>query len=278
MEYKTVMVNPEKAKLWLQKNTKNRKVRQWHIDRLASDMLKGKWILNGQTVSFSLDGVLLDGQHRLYAVIKSGVTVPMSVSFGVDDPNAFKTYDVNVLKRGVDQVATMMGIENATHAGAIARRLLHWDKTHDKTLFTIKNKAWDLLTGDEVLEYLQIYCNEIQDMYKEMRTTLPFRRCRAGSAFVAALIICSRMDDVTTLMFNDGLKSGAGLESDSPVYILREKLIDTPAKRGVIWETEVMALTIKAWNKYCAGKTVKFLRWRQQGDHPEKFPVPGDTQ
>ena len=276
MIYQTVMVDPQKAKQWLLKNTKNRKLQQRHVERLAQEMLNGKWVLNGQTISFSNDGALLDGQHRLYAVIKSGVTVPMSVAFGVDNPNAFKTYDINVLKRGVDQIALMMGIENATHASAIARRLLHWDNAEDKTTFSLTTETYQRLPGDEVLEYLQSHNNEIQTMLKDMRPSLPYRKCSAGSAFIAALIICNRTDEVATLLFNEGLKTGAGYQANSPIHLLRERLIDPPSKRGVKWEVEVMALTIKAWNKFLSGKTIKFLRWRQEGDCPEKFPIPGD--
>lgn len=111
MRYQTVLVDPKKAELWLKKNTKNRKVSNRHVSQLANEMKEGKWLLNGQAIAFSKDGVLLDGQHRLLAVIMSGVTVEMTVAFGVDHPDAFKTYDVISLKRGVAQVASMMGVD-----------------------------------------------------------------------------------------------------------------------------------------------------------------------
>lgn len=276
MRCQVVTVDPEKARAWLQKNAKNRKIRYWHVDRLAKVMLDGKWSLNGQTISFSSDGTLLDGQHRLLAVVQSGVTIQTVVSFGVDDPNAFKTYDATMLKRGVEQIAGMMGIENKNLATAISRRLLHWDKTENKKLFTLMNESYTRLEADEILDYIVINNNEIQSMIKDMSKSLPARRCKARSAFIAALIICNRKDEVASLVFNEGIITGANLPVNSPIHLLRDRLIDPPSKRGMGWENEVMALTIKAWNKHLIGKPLKHLRWIRGGDTPEYFPVPGD--
>jgi hypothetical protein len=278
MKYQTIMVTPEKAKLWLQKNIKNRTLRHWHIDDLAREMSEGLWSLNGQTISFSTDGALLDGQHRLLAVIKSGVTVPMSVAFGVDDPNAFKTYDATILKRNASQIASMMGIENANNISAIARRLLHWDKTSNKAEFSFTCESWKRISNNDVLDYIQTHNQEIYSMYKEIYLSLPARRCKARSALVAALIICNRQDDVATMLFVEGLKTGINIKPNSPIHLLRERLIDPPERTGLKWELEVMALTVKAWNKYLNGKTLKHFRWRQEGDNPEKFPLLGDKR
>jgi hypothetical protein len=272
------MVTPQIAELWLQNNTKNRKVRQHHVDKLAAEMLAGKWVLNGQTISFSPDMILLDGQHRLLAVIQSGMTVPMSIVIGISDPNAFKTYDVTILKRGVDQLASMSGIENAKSASAIARRLLYWDSTNDKTKFNLTNDSFSKINNSEVLNYLEKHNDEIQSLFKEMSQTLPHRKCQAGSALIAALIICNRIDETATYDFIDGLKEGMGFKKGSPIGHLRDRLVDPPERRGMKWETEVMALTIKAWNKHLCGKTLKQFRWRQEGDAPELFPVPGDKK
>lgn len=276
MKLQVVSITPNKARLWLQKNTKNRKLRQHHVDKLAADMAKGRWVLNGQTISFSVDGTLNDGQHRLHAIIKSGATIQSCVAFGVDDPAAFKTIDVNILKRGVDQILGMMGIENSIHISAIARRLLYWDNAANKSAFALTKQDHKIVSGDAIIEYAQEHLDAIRDILKTMQGSMPLKKCGAGSALLTALLICSRTDDVAALIFTDELKTGAGLQEDSPVYKLRERLIDPPPKRGARWETEVMALTIKSFNKFINGQTLKTLRWRQAGDAPEKFPIPGD--
>lgn len=276
MKLQIVTIDPKKAEMWLQRNTRNRTLKPHHVNKLAADMASGRWVLNGQTISFSSDGTLNDGQHRLHAIIKSGATIQTCVAFGIDDPNAFKTIDVNILRRGVDQILGMMGVEKSNHIAAIARRLFYWDSTVNKQTFALTRQDYKAISGDAVIEYAQENLDVIQDALKQMQGSMPFRRCGAGSALLTALIICSRVDDVAALIFTEELKTGAGLQEDSPVYKLRERLIDPPQKRGAKWETEVMALTIKSFNKFINGQTLKALRWRQAGDFPEKFPIPGD--
>lgn len=88
-------VTPDMANLWLAKNTKNRPVKEGVIAAYASAMRNGKWTLTPEAVIFSApfkDPVslenkpetLIDGQHRLHAIVRSGVTVPMTVWYGCE--------------------------------------------------------------------------------------------------------------------------------------------------------------------------------------------------
>ena len=48
------------------------------------EMQDGKWRLNGKTICFDSTGRLLNGQHRLSAVVRSGVTLTTVVVRGLD--------------------------------------------------------------------------------------------------------------------------------------------------------------------------------------------------
>lgn len=78
-----VEMSPELATKLLANNPSNRNVSQGRVYQYATDMLLGTWSTTGQAISVCEDGHLLDGQHRLYAVIKSGVTVPMVLVTGL---------------------------------------------------------------------------------------------------------------------------------------------------------------------------------------------------
>ena len=67
---------------WLARNTFNRNLSQHSVNRYASDMSAGNWTLTHQGIAFDDQGVLVDGQHRLAAIIKSGVDVRMMVTWG----------------------------------------------------------------------------------------------------------------------------------------------------------------------------------------------------
>lgn len=80
-----ILITPDQAMEWLeQTNTNNRKLSQKHVDRLARDMTDGKWVLTHSGIAFGPDGTLLDGQHRLWAICISGISVEMFVWRGVE--------------------------------------------------------------------------------------------------------------------------------------------------------------------------------------------------
>lgn len=78
-----VSVTPKDAKRWLAANGKNRPIRPRLVDAYARDMAAGNWQITGEAVKFATDGTLLDGQHRLSAVVAAGVAVDMLVVRGV---------------------------------------------------------------------------------------------------------------------------------------------------------------------------------------------------
>lgn len=92
--FTTELVTPEMASQWLEKNyDKQRPVRVSHIDSLAEAMKRGEWKLNHQPIAFDAYGMLIDGQHRLWAVVMSGCSVQMAVARGVPR-NTYATIDV----------------------------------------------------------------------------------------------------------------------------------------------------------------------------------------
>lgn len=84
MNIQLVTVTPELAAQWLATNTTtNRKISQPTVNGYAHDMIRGKWQVTGETIKFDTDGRLIDGQHRLTAVVVSHRTVQMFVATGI---------------------------------------------------------------------------------------------------------------------------------------------------------------------------------------------------
>lgn len=81
MHSQVMHITPEQAVRWLDGNVRNRPLDQAYVDRLVGEMKAGLWKLLHQGIAFDPHGVLLDGQHRLWAIALSGVTVPMHVTF-----------------------------------------------------------------------------------------------------------------------------------------------------------------------------------------------------
>lgn len=119
MKVNIVNITPEIAHEMMSRNTNNfRRIDSRKVDQYAREMSKGLWKPNGEAIQVYEDGTLANGQHRLSAVIKAGITIPFVVVTGVNQE--VKTFDVGS-KRTLSQTAKAMGLSVATQvSGAIA--------------------------------------------------------------------------------------------------------------------------------------------------------------
>lgn len=93
MEMKVERITPQMALEYLKANIGNyRKLSKARVALYAKDMTDGRWVLNGETITFAENGTLLNGQHRLAAIVQSGKTVDIAVIRGVADD--IRLYDV----------------------------------------------------------------------------------------------------------------------------------------------------------------------------------------
>lgn len=77
-----LMVSPDLARLLLSKNPENRPVNNERVNELSKKILTGEWKDRGQgflPVIVMKDGTVIDGQHRLCAIVQSGKAAKMRV-------------------------------------------------------------------------------------------------------------------------------------------------------------------------------------------------------
>jgi len=273
MQFKVMQVTPEIAASWLDNNGMNRKISKAHTSKLADVMNRGKWVLNGQSISFDENGRLLDGQHRLSAVVMSGKTVQMTIALGVSDPEAFKSYDGVALKRGAHQVAAMMGVNNSNRVAAIARIIIAWEESATTEEFSRNLRHGATSSApDEVAEKA---C-EIQDEAEaadSMANCSAVQRSGSRATVISMIVIFARIDPVSTASFCHKLKSGLFTSDKDPVFLLRDRLMSSDKTHsGKNWKVYMVALIIKAFNAHRKGKEMGVLRWRTEGSCPEGFP------
>ena len=111
-----VLVTPPLAASWLKRNLCNRPVTQGAVLYLANEMKQGTWQHTHQGICFNKEGVLLDGQHRLHAVIVAGVAVWMNVRFNqtqesvlgysVDGGRNRKGYEIRQISKNENAIYT----------------------------------------------------------------------------------------------------------------------------------------------------------------------------
>lgn len=99
------VITPEMASGLLARNYEdNRRIRPSYVAQLANVMREGRYVSqNGQTIVVGADdGVLYDGQHRLSAVVESGVPQTFIVAYVRDGRNTFKTIDNGTRRQTYD--------------------------------------------------------------------------------------------------------------------------------------------------------------------------------
>lgn len=118
-----VTMTPEKATQLLANNPNNRPVSRALVARYASDMMEALWKYNGDAVRVAKSGVLLDGQHRLLACIKSGRSFETELIEGLPD-NVLGTIDGG-RKRTAANILSIMNDHGATNVAILASGARH---------------------------------------------------------------------------------------------------------------------------------------------------------
>ncbi len=120
-------ITPAMAKEWLKRNVRNRTVSKDVVTAYARDMVNGEWAETHQGIAFNDLDELIDGQHRLNAVILSGVTVKMRVTWGLKSQMGGKLMTtMDAVDRGrTRSVADQLRIQHAMPEGAMIAQVCH---------------------------------------------------------------------------------------------------------------------------------------------------------
>ena len=263
-EYNVVEVTPKLAEKWLSQNTHNRKVRENAVFGYARDMESGKWAENGESIKFSRDGVLLDGQHRLHAIVLSGVTLRMLIVSGLETVSQ-ETMD-DGRKRSVADALTLRGEHNAAQLAAITRRALMWKQG------VYRNVGSRPPTNAESLTFL----GDHPELRDSTSVAVSLRKAVALPSSVIGLThwLCNAVDAEDAKWFFERLGTGASLEQYHPIWTLRKRAFEISTDPGRVPEDMLLAFVIKTWNAYRDGQPLKLLRFTPGGANPEKFPHP----
>jgi len=96
-----VSVTPQLAKTWLDSNGFNRPIKQDVVDTYVRQIKSGLWRRTHQGVAFDTNGTLIDGQHRLMAIVHANVTVPVLI-FTDESPDNYEYIDCGRNRSNLD--------------------------------------------------------------------------------------------------------------------------------------------------------------------------------
>jgi hypothetical protein len=244
----TVLVTPELAAQMLERRYPNQRLLS--AKRVASHaraMLAGRWRLTHQGVAFNGEGFLVDGQHRLSAVVQSGCSVYMMVTHGVDDVECI---DTGMRTRSVSDGRRMRGDDNLAASTA-------WIATV-KALFHIECDDYMSVVGlGEVDELEQQYAAELGCL----RPVLGRGVGRKYPAHVfAAIALCYPIAPEAVADFLERITKLENLEPDSAALALvRWRQSPIYNTRGPKQSREVALRALHAVRLHIEGRQVKRL-------------------
>ena len=257
-------ITPILASRMLESNIGNRNPKR---EPIVDAIGNGEWILNGATIVFDASGNLIDGQNRLIACVKSGEPIDTIVVRGIERA-AQITMDSGV-KRKLEDYLKLEGYKNCSKVGSIGTALLRADKLGlgaafhkpNGSDFTIKAQR-DYIRDNYAtrIEPLMRPCICVANAYKGVNTGT------TGALFDKFRKTGDDFDEFLGQLLNDRAACAS-------VRLLQNRLNENAEdKQGRLPQKVVAALIIKAWNAYMRGDDITFLRYRQGGAHPERFP------
>lgn len=238
-------ITPELAKSWLTQNTSNRKIKDGLVNSMAYQISKGAWKLNGETIVFS-DGFLLDGQHRLMAVVKANIPIKSLVVFGVPK-DCMPSIDTGASRNGAD-VLSINKFKNTTALASAVRMINHYKL---KTLsMTNRLGTRERMSNEDILNYALNNPGVVESLkyIKPMREglTIPI------SATVSAHYLFSEINSVCANNYMSMLYGGYGMDAGHTILTIRKRFIND-IKNGPVNSVTTLALVIVGWNLLCSG-------------------------
>lgn len=254
-----VQMSPELAQELLKVNTHNRKLSEDRVREYARDMERGHWPYNGESVKIAEDGTVIDGQHRLEAIVLSGATVEVELITGL--PLEVQVTVDTGRRRSVGDTLTLQGEHYSRNLAAIITKVWQWDRKNYR--FTARPAP----TAAEALETLEKYPTLRRSAELGHRVALSFRPARA-SVLGTAHHLFLRIDPDATALFMAQLETGADLEAGHPVLALRNRFTQDRVQQRAIPFHVGVGCCIRAWNATRAGEPLTIVKMTADSDMP----------
>lgn len=272
-----INVSPELAAEWLAEwNTQNRNKRPAHVTRLARDIENGKFLVTGDTIKFDYNGRLIDGQHRLSAIVKAGRGAWMLVVTELD-PDVQTVIDAGAKRSGGDALKFKGLGGHYTVISAAARIGISRDTGK---LVLASDRASATPTNPEIIEWV----SENMDIIEAAALADGYRRsipARPAVLAYAALIL-RRIDPEQAEEFFDAIQYMRTDGKGDPRLTLSKFLSASQEGKGHP-ETQIghgLFAIIHAWNAWRAGEKLHVIHaYRRTKDErgnnlPREIPEP----
>ena len=261
-------IAPEFASLLLARNPDNRQLSEYSVGIIAKDMMAGRWVpFTGETIIVAKDGHLNDGQHRLQAIVDSGMSYPFLVVFGVERRTRVNL-DLGRGRKAADFIA-MNKIADGALIAAVATLLIG----HEENAFDTSYNSKSILAKNKRASRTKQFQYAMEHLEAIKRSLTVIRRgyhsknnCASQSRLAAThrILLREGADEASVDQFFHELNTGKATvvgpggkripkeRGVTQISMARSKLLRRHEERISAFQT--ISIIMRAWNAWRTGE------------------------
>lgn len=260
IRFEKLLVSPEMARLWLDRRASNRRMRMGHVRELAIEMKAGRWYISHQGIAFNPEGQLVDGQHRMAAVVMANLDVMFVVAYYAGRPPLLQIDSISpksvtdrlVISGRTDLTSAHVAVARAFWNGGYSGQAAGGAMTTDTAIERVLDRFWDAIV---------------------FGSGVTVTRTRGvGSAIVGGALSRAWLfeDHERLSQLIDVLKSGlpGSTVEDQAAIALREQLIAIPNAVNGRLRRDAFLKTQRAARAFCDREPLKLIRAPERDIYP----------
>jgi hypothetical protein len=271
-----MLVTPEMAQAWL--DTRNpdyeRQLRRGRVEGMARDMKDGRFRFIGDPVRHTADASqptgksLSDGQHRLSAVVLSGVPQYFPV---VDVPGDAQHLIDTGAKRNVPDMLRKLGIATGV-MGKVLTAVANKVNAYD--LGFVGSRGSYRPTADESIIYIRRHEDALVAATEVGQQVTRYKLPVSASTIGAMWLLSHRVDaEAADEFWVQQVIRGANIEPGLPAYAYRDRIFRYARAGRRLDPNDAMLYGAVAWNHFRQGNLVEKLQAPRGGFTNRAIPL-----
>lgn len=241
------VITPEIAEKYLALNKENRTLSVAAVRQYSRDLASGRWAFSNDAICFASDGRLINGQHRLEAIVSAAADMQCIVVRNLPPETQHK---MDAGRRRTASDALHLTGHNYTSLLAATAKLA--------ILYTSGRMFRDRKEQQVSTAEIQEFVANNPDLEAAVElASLHQKRIDARPSVVSLTYwLCARVDLEAASTFIDLLATRVGQEQGSPILALDNRLRRLRDARVHTSQRDQLFLFLKTWNYWRKGESV----------------------
>lgn len=266
-----VMVGAAKAKKLMENNDPDNRGISWtHVDTLVKKMKAGIWNANGEVIKINKFGVVVDGQHRLLAIMRSGITVEFDICYGLSE-EAVYTMDEGRKRQLRDKLSRefpdLKKNNSYKEIALIYTKVIDYDATTESGYEAWGRRNRGTWNYPEVFKWVRKHKKDLEFVVSECKRLEAKVFMRPVSVMGALYFLCYRENPDAAIDFFTAMIEGIGYAKgrEDPAYWCRKEIERLHARRDKDRGSDpskwpYLSAVCRAFNAYLQDKPMHSLK------------------